>query len=87
MNLADIKHRLQPRSACRSPLAVPYVMEPLAGARNTNTRELVERYQTQAHGIGDMSLACAAGCSTPIRISAATSCSVSAPSCRQARTT
>ena len=55
MNLADISIGYQATKRVSFSLAIPYFMGTRSqNLRNTNTREFVERYQTQAHGIGDM---------------------------------
>lgn len=55
LNLGDVSVRYQATSRIELSLGVPYLMATRSQAiRNTNTQQIVERYQTQARGVSDM---------------------------------
>ena len=55
MNLADISFGYQATKRVSLSLTIPYLMATRSQAlRNSNTRELIERYQTRANGVGDI---------------------------------
>jgi hypothetical protein len=55
INLADLSVRYQASKRVELSLGVPYFMGTRSqGIRNTNTTLIVDRYQTQARGVGDV---------------------------------
>ena len=53
MNLADLSIRYQATTRTELSLGVPYVMATRSQPLRNTQREIIERYQTQARGIGD----------------------------------